>query len=47
MSEKVIPTEIVVKATASLKEEVERDLKVEDPSEDKAKAVLNESTPRN
>ena len=38
--EKFIPSELNVKATASLNEEVKKELEVEDPDEEKAKAIL-------
>lgn len=38
--EKFIKSELRVRATASLQEEVDKDLKVKDPSPEKAKAVL-------
>lgn len=44
MSE-IVPTSLEVKAVASLQEEIEKDLKVEDPDKEKAKAVLQPKEP--
>jgi len=44
MTEKIIPTEVVTRATAALQQEIEKELKVEDPDKDKAQAILNENS---
>lgn len=44
-----IPTELITKATASLEEQVKKELEQEDPTAEKAKAILqnNEATAGN
>lgn len=44
MTEKNLPIEVRCKATATLQEEVEKDLKVKDPSPEQAKAILQKDT---
>lgn len=43
----VIKTELVVRATAKLDEELAEELKKQDPTLEKAKAIINENTTGN
>ena len=44
MTEKTVKTVVVTKATASLKEAVEKELNIPDPDLETAKAALHEDT---
>lgn len=42
MSEKIVKSELVVKATAALIEAIQKELEIENPSVERAKAILQE-----
>lgn len=45
-NEKFVGSELLVKATAAVEESVKKDLEVDDPTKEKAKAILDENTKR-
>ncbi len=45
--EKIVNSELLVKATAAVEESAKKDLEVADPTKEQAKAILDENTTGN